>query len=160
MKKILTSLFFAMILSIPAYSQVVKLEQVFGDRVSQTYLSFHKHLEGDTTENPVFSLWGFQRYDESWIIAYEVEYFKGSATEMFHFLNEVVAFAEKYQNESGILTVISEVKVKTAYQTSPRYTQVFDPDGKVCCQFRYREWNRILDDFKMFCEKNAIQYRN
>ncbi|MCD7931512.1 MAG: hypothetical protein LUH15_09215 [Tannerellaceae bacterium] len=130
--------FFSMIiLSINTFSQTYELVSVFEDKSNHTYLSYWDEIENltDSTSH-IFSLWGYQRYDESWIIGYEVEYFKADAINMLLFLEAVADFSDKYKNKDKIVTYISGVKIKTVKQGAIKYTIVFDSENKVCCFFR------------------------
>lgn len=142
-----------------AYAQTYKLEKIFKDSPSETSLSHWRILE-DTQEEPngLFSLWGYHRYDESWTIAYEVEYYKADAQEMYTFLSAVSDFAQKYKNEGEIITYISGVKVKYIKNGPFNYCCVFEKEGKVCCSFSAAQWKKITEKFASYCEKNEIGY--
>ncbi|MBO9594410.1 MAG: hypothetical protein J7599_16010 [Niabella sp.] len=145
------------------FSQVYKLEPVFTDRVQMTYLSYWKQLEGPPAQEKTdtFSLWGYQLYHDSWNTgAYEVAYFKGNATDSYHFLQAIDAFAEKYENEDKVTTIISGVRVKTLNQMLFKYTLVFDTDNKVVCKFTRKQWKNILAQFESFCQANQILYKS
>lgn len=147
--------------SVNLFSQTYKLEDVFFDRLSENHLSYWDVIEGKTPgdNNNIFSLWGFQRYDESWTLCYEVEYFKGNAEQMYSFLSGVVDFSSKYRKEDGILTYLSGVKVKIFKMGAFKYTFVYDKEQKVVCKYNSKQWGDILDDFTDFCKKNKIKYQ-
>lgn len=162
MKKLtlsLLSVFFSSLL----FSQVYKQVTVFSDRSGENFLSYWKPLEGDTSRagGPVFSLWGYQRYSDSWMSsAYEVEYFKGNAAAMRQFLQAVDAFSEKYEDEDKVVTFIAGVQVKTLNQKWLKYTLVFDRDNKVVCRFTRKQWKHILEAFDTFCKTNQISHES
>jgi len=158
MKKILSLLLFFTI-STNLFSQTYKLEKVFADEASQTFLSYWNPLDSvQLQKGNIFSLWGYQRYDESWIHSYEVVYFKGDAKEMFGFLSYILDFTNKYKNEDGVLTFISGVKIKTLKQLSFRYTLVYDKEGKVVCSYNQKQWTDIFNKFTGYCKSNNITY--
>lgn len=156
MKTKLIILLSMVILSANTFSQTYELVKVFEDKSNQTHLSYWDEIENpNETVSRTFSLWGYQRYDESWLIAYEVEYFKGDAMEMLRFLEAVAEFSEKYKDKDKVITTISGVKVKTIKQSPFKYTMVFDKENKVCCYFSAKQWGNIRDKFVAFClEKN------
>ena len=142
------------------FSQTYKLETVFTDKVSETYLSHWNVLES-TNINQVdtFSLWGYQRYFDSWVDgAYEVEYYKGNAKETYIFLNQIIGFSEKYKEEDKVLTHISGVQVKSLKYRSFKYTLVYDKEFKVICKFEQKQWKEILAKFVSYCEYQKINY--
>lgn len=141
--------------------QTYKLESVFYDNISETYLSHMKNLDSDQqSENLTFILWGYQKYSESWIDGmYEVEYFKGDAKQIYEFLSGVVAFGEKYSKEDKVQTHILGTKVKTFNQSMFKYTFVYEPDERVACKFKAKHWESILDDLTSYCKKNKIEYK-
>lgn len=148
------------IISANLFSQTYKLETVFTDKVSETYLSHWKVLES-TNINPVdtFSLWGYQRYFDDWVDgAYEVEYYKGNAKEIYIFLNQIIGFSEKYKEEDKVITHISGVQVKTLKHLSFKYTLVYDKECKVICKFNQKQWTEILAKFVSYCEYQKINY--
>ncbi|MCD2425712.1 hypothetical protein LQ567_23210 [Niabella pedocola] len=160
MKK-LTLFLLWMFCSTALFSQVYKLETVFSDRGRTDYLSYWKPLEGGAHQEKkdTFSLWGYHLYHDNWATgAYEVEYFKGSAAEMYHLLQEVAAFSEKYGNEDKVITEIKGLRVKTVNQLGFKYTLVFDKERKVACQFTQKQWKNILDLFASYCKTNQIGY--
>jgi len=149
------------ILSANLFSQTYKLETVFTDKVSETYLSHWKVLES-TNINQVdtFSLWGYQLYFDDWINgAYEVEYFKGNAKEIYKFLKQIIEFSEKYKEEDKVLTHISGVQVKTLKHLSFKFTLVYDKESKVICKFNQKQWTEILAKFVTYCEIQKIYYK-
>ena len=143
------------------FSQTYKLETVFSDKPSETYLSHWNVLES-TDIHPVdtFSLWGYQRYFDDWANgAYEVEYYKGSAMETYNFLNQIIGFTEKYKEEDKVLTTISGVRVKTLKLLWIKATLVYDSENKVVCQFNQKQWTDILAKFVSYCENHKINYK-
>lgn len=160
MKKIILITLFG-ILSINLFSQTYKLETVFKDKITETYLSHWKVLESlDKVQGDTFSLWGYQLYFDDWVKgAYEVEYYKGNAKELYLFLNQVIKFSEKYGNEDKVVTYISGVKVKTLKQLGFRYTLVYDKECKVVCKYNQKQWNNILAKFLLYCENQKINYK-
>lgn len=158
MKKMIIGLLLCF--SIGAQAQTYKLDKVYSDRGSETYLSYWKLMEGTPdSEEEIFSLWGYQRYDESWLIAYELEYYKANAQEMYLFLTAVSDFAHKYAKEDNVVTYISGVKVKARKEGLFRYTGVYDKEEKVPCLFNANQWQRIAEDFVAYCEKYSIVYK-
>ena len=144
-----------------AFSQVYKLETVYENKMNETYLSYWDQLENlnDNTAQS-FSLWGYQKYDESTSSTpYEVEYFKGNSKEMHVFLEGIKNFAEKYSDQDKIVTFISNVKVKTIRYKffNLNYVAVFDKENKVVCYFTSKQWGAILDKFTLFCQDRNIK---
>ena len=148
------------IISANLFSQTYKLETVFTDQVSETYLSHWKVLEStNTNQVDTFSLWGYQRYFDDWANgAYEVEYYKGNAKEMYMFLNQIIEFSEKYKEDDKVLTHISGVQVKTFKRLGFKYTLVYDKEFKVICMFNQKQWTKILAKFVLYCENQKINY--
>ena len=148
------------IISSNLFSQTYKLETVFTDIVSETYLSHWKVIEStNTNQVDTFSLWGYQRYFDDWVYgAYEVEYYKGNTKEIYIFLNQIIGFSEKYKEEDKVLTHISGVQVKTLKQRSFKYTLVYDKECKVICKFEQKQWKEILTKFESYCENQKINY--
>jgi len=149
------------IISANLFSQTYKLETVFTDKATETYLSLWKVLES-TNNNQIdtFSLWGYQLYFDDWVNgAYEVEYYKGNAKETFLFLNQIIGFTEKYKEEDKVLTCISGVRVKTLKQLIFKYTLVYDKENKVVCKFNLKQWTEILSKFVSYCENQKIDYK-
>jgi len=143
------------------FSQTYKLEPVYLDGISNTYLSYWKVLESPNN-NPVdtFSLWGYQLYFDDWVNgSYEVEYFKGNAKEMYTLLTHINEFTEKYKNEDKVTTYILGVQVKTLKQLGFKYTLVYDKERKVVCKFNQKQWTGILNKFVLYCENQNINYR-
>lgn len=139
-------------------SQTFKLETVFSDKVTETYLSYWKVLDSESISS-TFSLWGYHLYFDDWSKgAYEVEYFKGNAVEMHDFLVSVCDFTDKYRDEDKVVTYISGVKVKTIKSMGFKYTLVFDPEGKVPCMFNGKQWNDMLAEFESYCEKLNLKF--
>ena len=149
------------IISANLFSQTYKLETVFADKVSETYLSHWKVLEStNINQTDTFSLWGYQRYFDDWANgAYEVEYFKGDAKEIYVFLIKIVKFTEKYKEEDKVVTNISGVQVKTLKLFGFKYTFVFDKEHKVVCKFTLKQWTEILAKFVSYCENQKIDYK-
>ena len=155
-------LFLISLISANLFSQVYKLEQIYGDKATETYLSHWKTLENSIQNQPeIFSLWGFHQYFDDWANgAYEVEYFKGNAQQIFKFLSQVVEFTNQYGSENNILTYISDVKVKTLKVSLFKYTLVFDKEQKVACLFNLKQWNTMLTKFTEYCENSGIEYKS
>jgi hypothetical protein len=148
------------LISTNLFSQTYKLESVFKDKISETYLSHWKVLES-TTINQVdtFSLWGYQRYFDDWVNGvYEVEYYKGNAKEIYLFLNQIIAFSEKYKEMDKVITHICGVQVKTLKQFGFYYILVNDKERKVICRFTQKQWTEILAKFVSYCESQKINY--
>lgn len=143
------------------FSQTYKLESIFKDVATETYLSYWKVLENtDNNQNETFSLWGYQRYFDDWANgAYEVEYFKGNAKETYQFLNRVVAFTEKYKEQDMVLTNISGAQLKTLKVMGIKFTLLFDKERKTACKFNLKQWNEILAKFVSYCENQKIEYK-
>jgi len=142
------------------FSQIYKLETVFEEKATETYLSHWKLLENpNNSVVDTFGLWGYQLYHDSWITGpYEVEYFKGSAKEVFHFLKAINEFTDKYRNEDKVLTFISGVQVKTMKKLGFKYTLVYDTERKVVCKYNQKQWADILDKFVSYCSNQEIHY--
>ncbi|SDC36297.1 hypothetical protein [Niabella drilacis] len=160
MKKLTLSLLWIFCATVVS-AQVYKLDPVFTDRNTLTYLSYWKLLDGKTgkEKTDTFSLWGYQLYHDDWSSgAYEVEYYKGNAAEMYQLLAAIVAFSGKYGNEDKVLTRIAGVQVKTLNQMKFRYTLVFDRENKVVCRFTQKQWKHILEAFETYCQTNRIRY--
>jgi hypothetical protein len=149
------------IISTNLFSQAYKLETIFSDKVTETYLSHWKVIESTKDKNiDTFSLWGYQLYFDDWTKgAYEVEYFKGNAKEIFKFLTEINQFSEKYKNEDKILTHILGVQVKTMKQLGFKYTLVYDKENKVVCMFKQKHWLEMLTQFVSYCDEMNIDYK-
>lgn len=160
MKKIILIVLLG-IISASLFSQTYKLETVFKDKATETYLSHWKVLENlNNILVDTFSLWGYQLYfDDLANGAYEVEYYKGNAKQLYQFLNQIIKFSEKYKEEDKVLTFISGVKVRTLKQLSFKYTLVYDKECKVVCKFKQKQWTEILDKFVSYCEKQKINYK-
>jgi len=143
------------------FSQTYKLETVFKDKVSETYLSHWKVLENkNINQVDTFTLWGYQLYFDDWINgAYEVEYFKGNAKEMHTFLKQIIEFSGKYKEEDKVITHISGVQVKTLKLLSFKFTLVYDKESKVICKFNQKQWTKILDEFVTYCDIQQINYK-
>lgn len=148
------------LISVYFFSQTYKLETVFSDKISETYLSHWNVLEESGPGKPeLFSLWGYQRYYDNWANgAYEVEYFKGTAKETYQFLSQVVEFSRNYRDLDKVVTTISGVKVKTLRTLGYRFTLAFEKENKVACQFTLNQWNDFLTRFVVYCETREINY--
>jgi len=148
------------IISANVFSQTYKLENVFSDKISNTYLSYWKILENTNDARiDTFSLWGYQLYFDNLVDgAYEVEYFKGSAKEIHIFLTQILAFTEKYRNEDEVLTYILGIPVKTLNKLGFKYTIVYDKERKVICKFTQKQWIDIDNKFVSYCENQKIKY--
>jgi len=143
------------------FSQTYKLETVFTEKVSETYLSHWKVLES-TNINQVdtFTLWGYQLYFDNWANgAYEVEYYKGNAKETYLFLNHIIGFTEKYKDEDEVVTSISGVRVKTLKLFWYKTTLVYEKENKVSCKFNLNQWTEIRSKFVSYCENQKINYK-
>jgi len=149
------------IISTNLFSQTYKLETIFSDKVTETYLSHWKVIEPlNDVSISTFSLWGYQLYFDDWTKGvYEVEYFKGNANETFRFLTEINQFSEKYKNEDKILTHILGVQVKTVKQLGFKYTLVYDKENKVICMFTQKQWLAMLTELVSYCDKMNIDYK-
>lgn len=149
------------LISTNLFSQTYKLETVFSDKVlqTQTYLSHWKVLDNDSKVD-TFSLWGYHLYFDDWTAgAYEVEYFKGNAKEMFDFLTKIIEFTNKYKDEDKVLTYISGVQVRTMKQLGFKYTFVFDKERKVACLFNEKQWADMRIKFELYCNKSNINFK-
>lgn len=148
------------IISVNIFSQTYKLEAVFTDKFTETYLSHWKILEStNINQIDTFSLWGYQRYFDDFVNgAYEVEYYKGNAKETYNFLNQIIEFTEKYKEEDKIITQIAGVQVKTLKELSFRYTLIYDSEKKVVCKFNLKQLKEILAKFVSYCENQKISY--
>jgi len=143
------------------FSQTYKLETVFTEKVSETYLSHWKVLES-TNINQVdtFTLWGYQLYFDNWANgAYEVEYYKGNAKETYLFLNRIIDFTEKYKEEDEVVTSISGVRVKTLKLFWYKTTLVYEKENKVSCKFNLNQWTEIRSKFVSYCDDQKINYK-
>jgi len=143
------------------FSQTYKLETVFTEKVSETYLSHWKVLES-TNINQVdtFTLWGYQLYFDNWANgAYEVEYYKGNAKETYLFLNHIIGFTEKYKDEDEVVTSISGVRVKTLKLFWYKTTLVYEKENKVSCKFNLNQWTEIRSKFVSYCDDQKINYK-
>lgn len=150
----------ACIISTNIFAQVYKLETIFTDKITETYLSHWKVLDNTNEEIDTFSLWGYQLYFDDWVKGvYEVEYYKGNANEIYLFLNHIVEFTNKYKDEDKVLTYISGVQVKTLKQKNFRYTLVYDRERKVICKFNLKQWTDMLTKFVSYCENQQINYK-
>ena len=149
------------ILSANLFSQTYKLETIFTDKVSETYLSHWKVLEStNINQIDTFSLWGYQRYFDDWANgAYEVEYYKEDAKGIYSFLDQIVEFTKKYKDEDKVVTCISGVQVKTLKLLGFKYTFVFDKEKKVVCKFTLKQWTEVLAKFISYCENQKIDYK-
>ncbi|WP_423126482.1 hypothetical protein [Gaoshiqia sp. Z1-71] len=149
------------IISTNLFSQTYKLETIFSDKLTETYLSHWKVIEPlNDVSISTFSLWGYQLYFDDWTKGvYEVEYFKGNANETFRFLTEINQFSEKYKNEDKILTHILGVQVKTVKQLGFKYTLVYDKENKVICMFTQKQWLAMLTELVSYCDKMNIDYK-
>lgn len=145
-------------LSVALSAQVYKLEPVFEDNVDETYLSHWNLLDARVVAaNDTFALWGYHQYFDSRDKgAYEVQYFKGSAKEMYRFLYELIAFTDKYRDMDKVETRIRGVKVRTFKQLGFRYTLVFDREEKVMCMYNQRQWSEMLKKMSDYCALNTI----
>ena len=143
------------------FSQTYKLETVFTEKVSETYLSHWKVLESTNIyQVDTFTLWGYQLYFDNWANgAYEVEYYKGNAKETYLFLNHIIGFTEKYKDEDKVLTNISGVRVKTLKLIWLKYTLVYEKENKVFCKFNLNQWTEIRAKFVSYCENQKINYK-
>tara|TARA_B100000378_G_C18013032_1_gene401402 strand:+ start:717 stop:1190 length:474 start_codon:yes stop_codon:yes gene_type:complete len=143
-------------ISLPVLSQTYKLESVYSDM--QNYLSYWKPLENTPNSGEEeFSLWGYQEYfDDAVNGMYEVQYFKGNTQEIFNFLQGIVDFTKKYEDQDNTLTYINRVKIKTLKKLGIKRTLVFDPEGKVAIPFNGKQWEKILEDLIDYCNENGI----
>lgn len=148
------------IISTNLISQTYKLEPIFSDKASETYLSHWKIIENSNgAKGELFSLWGYQLYYDDWTKgAYEVEYFKGNANETYKFLMSINQFTQKYRDEDQVLNHIQGVKVKTLKRLGFKYTLVFDKERKVVCMFNQKQWSEMLTQFVSYSEKKNIPY--
>ncbi len=148
------------VISSKLFSQTYKLETIFSDKASETYLSHWKVLEStNTIAVDTFSLWGYHLYFDNWANGcYELEYFKGNAKEVYTFLKGIVDFSEKYKNEDKVLTHISGIQVKTLKQLGFKYTLVYDKERRVTCMFNQKQWTNMLVQFVSYCESRKINY--
>ena len=141
------------------FSQTYKLETVFSDKISETYLSHWKALDNDSKID-TFSLWGYQLYYDDWSRGcYEVEYFKGNAREMFNFLTKILEFTEKYKEEDKVVTHILGIQVKTIKQLGFKYTLVYEKEHKVTCMFNQKQWTDMLVKFESYCNNLNINFK-
>lgn len=149
------------IISTNLFSQTYKLETIFSDKVSETYLSHWKVIESTEEKNiNTFSLWGYQLYFDDWAKgAYETKYFKGNAKETFRFLTEINQFSEEYKNEDKVVTHIQGVQVRTMKQLGFKYTLVYDKENKVVCMFNQKQWQEMLNQFISYCDEMRIDYK-
>ena len=115
-------------------------------------------IEGGTSGEHTFMLWGYQYYDDSSNTPYETEYFRSGPKEMHTFLSSVLRFTAKHKDTDRILSYISGVKVKTIKTMGLRYTLVFEREGKVCCRLTEKQLVQMLDSFARFCTENGIPY--
>jgi len=144
------------------FSQVYNLQTVYEYGQMSFYLSHWKVIDSptDSTEYDTFSLWGYQRYGESWVDnAYEVEYFKGNAKDTFRFLNELIIFRKRYNDKNKYVAYIQGVKVKTQYLWKRQLLLVFDKEGKVAVVLDEKMNTAMLDNFVQYCKKNNIAYQ-
>lgn len=148
------------ILSTNLISQTYQLVSLFSDKVTETHLSHWKILEtSHDAKNDTFSLWGYQLFYDDWVNgAYEVEYFKGNAKEVFQLLIGINQFTEKYRDEDQILTHIQGVQVKTFKRLGFKFTFVYDKERKVTCKFNQKQWSEMLTQFISYCRKLNIPY--
>lgn len=141
------------IITTSLFSQTYKLETIFTDKNSETYLSYWKVLENtNISQVDTFSLWGINK-------THEVEYYKGNAKEIYVFLNQIIKFLEKYKEEDKVLTYISGVQVKTLKQMGIKYSLVYDKERKIFWTVYQKRWTEMLDKFVSYCENQKINYK-
>lgn len=160
MKKSLV-IFTLSLFSTGLFSQVYNLQTVYKNQ-STLFLSHWVVVEvpTDSIKSDTFSLWGYQKYGESWVDnAYEVEYFKGNAKDTYRFLNELIKFRKKYNDKENYVTYIQGVKVKSQYFWKRQLLLVFDKEGKVAVVLDEKMITTMFNNFIQYCEKNNIAYQ-
>ena len=143
------------------YFRKFTILQTVYEHQSNLYLSHWKVIENssDSTEYDTFSLWGHQKYGESWVDnAYEAEYFKGSAKDNYRFPHELIQFRKKYYDKDNYITYIQGVKVKTKYIWKCQNLFVYDKEEKVVAVIDEKMNTAMFDNFVQYCKKNNIPY--
>lgn len=143
------------------FAQPYKLETVFSEKLPLTYLSHWKALENAATSvADTFSLWGYQMYSDEWPNGlYEVEYFKGSAKEVYELLIQVNKFAQRYKGEENIITNIQGIQIKNIKRFKKTETYIYDKEGKVSRGFTPEQWLEIIVSFRSYCDERKIEYK-
>jgi len=157
MKKILFIAFFILATAIPAGAQVYKMDNVY-EMGYESILSYMRVIEGEGSGEHTFLLWGHQYYGEDANTAYEADYYRAGAVEMYTFLRSALDFTVKYRETDRVLTYISGVKLRTIKTMGFRYTLIFDKEGKVCCRMTEKYLEQMLASFVRFCTENGIIY--
>lgn len=153
MKRVMLTLV-AIFATITLSGQTYEMVEIHGDIINQQYLSQYKQVDGNGGKlDGKFSLWGYQRYDENWIIAYEVEYFRGDSSQMSEFLTNLEEFTEKYGNTRNMVTFIHGVKVKVGTPQVSNIILIFDKEEKVCATFTPRQIGKLSEKFRVYCKR-------
>lgn len=153
MKRLLTFLFI-FILSNLAFSQVYQVEKLYESSNYDLFVSNLINVDGNANDTK-FNLWGKQKYGTEGSTAhyYEVSYFTGSPQETYDFLNNVLAFGQKFSDQKNMLVYISGVKVKYAGERNNRNTlYVYDKEQKVSFEITIRRLQNLLKDFVEYCQ--------
>lgn len=153
-------LFFSIAIGFSAMCQTFKLTDIACDKATETHISYYYPLSSDAAKTQIVSLWGYQRYGNSWEDnCYEVEYYKGSPKEMIDFLTQLVKFAETYQNENNIVTYISGVRVMQVKLWMFKGTVVYDKENKVRVSLTLDNLKKWLEASKKYFDENKILYQ-